>query len=135
MAWKLSRLEHKRLDELIAELDRRETRLFESLGNTLTILKREEEYLNARIAEYNELVATAEAFVTEKAEEWRGDIEEKSESWREGDRGGEVEEFVSSWENFEAYPPEPVTIFPPEIDGLTDSDRVSRLLEDLERDV
>lgn len=49
---------------------------------------------------YNGIVADAKSFVDDRASQWRSEADDKSDRWKEGDRGSAVDEWISSWESF-----------------------------------
>lgn len=90
MAFKVNKKARAKLAELRDEVDKRAEQVRMSV-----------EDLRAGI----ELLKAA---IEEQADEFDGEFDERSDAWKEGDRGSEVEGFVSAWreaadalENFE----------------------------------
>ncbi len=54
--------------------------------------------LEAAVNLLNEALEEAELFAEDIASDRRGDFDEKSEKWQEGERGSAAEEWISQWE-------------------------------------
>lgn len=112
MAFKLTRLEQNRRDEIVADLRKQYTALEEALNQEP--LDREKLVLAASIF----VVATedAETFREEVAERLREEYDERSEKWHEGDRGEEVDTFIDEWESADFICD--MDILEPDLEGL-----------------
>lgn len=54
---------------------------------------------NVERESYNEIVQEAESFAQDIASQIEGYMDERSDKWREGDRGQEYEAWLSAWQN------------------------------------
>ena len=90
MAFKLTREEK----DALAEARRKaEEKLDDIRGVIADLEQAREKYLDAR-----EKVTDV---VTDIAARFRSEFDEKSDTWKESDKGGETEDFVSCWESIE----------------------------------
>jgi hypothetical protein len=99
-AFKVLKKESEALDAAIdAAIAKREAaeKLVTAPNDGIEILKAP---LSAALAEVVAANASVKAIIDEMTSEWRSDLEEKSEKWRESDRGMAVEAVVESWEEF-----------------------------------
>lgn len=75
---------------------------------------------------YNELLGELQAFRDARVEEWRGEYDEKSEKWQEGERA----ETVSSWiEEYEGIDLEDINIDLPDDVDEPDMDHADSFAE------
>jgi hypothetical protein len=80
---KLTKKGEKALDELIAELEAARDALIQAA------------------ATYGEHLTAAREFRDELVEQWKAEIEEKSERWQESPAGEAAAAFVEKWEELE----------------------------------
>lgn len=125
MAFKLTKAQSKRLQEYRDSLGRRKAAievLFEEMKAKLPELTKD---LNEAIHEYNADVDEMKAFAEEVASEHRDAYDEKSENWKEGDRGTAVSEFVEAWEAVDLDEIDEIEIVEPDepdFDGISSLD-------------
>lgn len=90
MAFKLTREERDQL----ANVRQKAKNAFDDLvGEAQDLEEARSKYLDAREQVTN--------VVTDIAARFRAEFEDKSDTWKEGDKGGETEDFVSCWESIE----------------------------------
>lgn len=85
--------------------------------------------LNERIRQYNDRVAAAQDFATEIAEEHRGEYDNKSDGWRDGERGQAADEFISAWESISLTDVDAIELVEPDA-PLFDNDDLDDLPEE-----
>ena len=90
MAFKLTREEKQDLGELRSKA-RAELQNLQDLAGDLEQAR--QKYLDAR-----EKVTD---FVTDVAGRLRAEFDEKTDTWKESDKGGETEDFIATWESIE----------------------------------
>jgi hypothetical protein len=56
--------------------------------------------VEAAVTAYNVQLNLAKGFVEDLASSMRGDFDDKSEAWQEGERGEAVDEFITTFESF-----------------------------------
>lgn len=83
MALKLSAQEKKQRSELIAQLQEKE------------------EALRTALANLNDLHEEVREFKEALVDRLREEFDEKSDAWRDGERGAAVDEWVNSWDELE----------------------------------
>jgi uncharacterized protein YoxC len=83
MAFKLSSQELKTREEL------------------LETLKSLQEDVNSAITEFNSKLEDVQEFVDSVKDRLQNEFDEKSETWQEGDKGSEAQNFISEFENIE----------------------------------
>lgn len=55
---------------------------------------------NSAAATYNEALEAARGFAEDIAREIESYIDDRSDNWRDGDRGSQYAEWLSAWQNF-----------------------------------
>lgn len=101
MAFKLTaaqRLELRSWQDTLRHDRERMERAFDVLRSELVRLPFE---LNAAIRAHNVRLEAARAFIEAVAEEHRDAYDEKSDAWKDGDRGQADDAFVCDWESAE----------------------------------
>ncbi len=118
MAYRLSKTDRARLQELQALL--RDRRMDVTLRYKVFVAQIEGIVgeLNAVVDRYNSAARQAQAFVTEHAEDWRDDYEEKSDRWKESDAGQAAEGFIEEWERVDLDDVNPVQVLLPDPPAL-----------------
>lgn len=53
---------------------------------------------------YRDRIDELKSFAERLASQWRDDIDNRSDSWQDSDRGQAAEDFTSEWENFSPEP-------------------------------
>jgi DNA repair exonuclease SbcCD ATPase subunit len=99
MAFKLTKDERADLADHLGTLQEKLQKIREAEAARLETITAEDEKVKAAIADYNGALADAKTFVEETAERLRGEYDEKSERWQEGDKGSAASEFIEQWEN------------------------------------
>lgn len=99
MAWKLSKTERAKKEQLAQELDKLQERVVKEVDIFNEALEETRQHLEGFINAYNEKVVEAQAFVEDIGSDRRSEYDDKSESWQESDRAGEVDEWVQAWED------------------------------------
>ena len=98
MSFKLSKEEMRQYQENIDSL-RTTTEAFEQAK------KNKEDPLPA-LVEFLSTLETAREFCEMIAEDWRCEFEDRSDSWKENDRGSEVDSIIEEWESVELDEPD-----------------------------
>jgi hypothetical protein len=57
--------------------------------------------LNEAITAYNGTLADVESFVTEHRDAWQAEHDDKSDKWREGEKGEAASTFISEWDSID----------------------------------
>lgn len=100
MAFKLTKAEDARKDELEVKL----TELVGGIEDAKTTLMEDidklvEAFNEEYIRPFNEVLTEARGFVEDIGNERRGQFDDKSENWQDGERGQSADEWTSMWEN------------------------------------
>jgi hypothetical protein len=82
------------------------------------------ELLTGAAAAYNQSLGSARNFAYAIAEEARGEFDDKSERWQEGDKGTEADAWIQQWEDaslddVDFEPPEPMEEIDPSAHAVT----------------
>lgn len=108
---KLAKNVEKERDEIIDKLKAAETALSEAVVKYNETMTEAFAPLATARDTYNAAVDEAREWAGNVASELRGEIEEKSERWRESDKGTDAESMAEEWEG---YDPENVEMEEPE---------------------
>lgn len=95
MAFKLARAELNRRDEIIHDLRSKLELLEQALEQDPSI----PDNISEAASIFTVVTSEAEDFRDEVASRLRDEYDEKSEKWREGDTGDEVNSFIEEWES------------------------------------
>lgn len=100
MAFKLTKAQSTELNVLASKLREQA----EALETTVTEVNAEiaslvETKVNEQIKSYNETLQEARDLIEGFASDLRGEFDDKSETWQEGDRGQAVSSFVEEYES------------------------------------
>ena len=101
MAFKLSKDDIKRRDNLISEAQSSEAEIeseVESFNNTLQNLIEE---FQAKLLDYNEKRASLKEFMDEKQQEFQEQWDSKSEKWQEGDRAQAATDWINLFSEYD----------------------------------
>lgn len=99
MAYKLSKLDEAKFTSLLADIETLKTKLEEEVTNANEVIADAVEHLNGFVSTYNEKAQEVKAFIEEKAESWRAEFDERSDTGQQNERGQAIDEFVQEWEN------------------------------------
>lgn len=102
MAFKLNKTQLRQKEDLTNQL-REKAESAEELQSKKETTKDE---LAQSLAEFLVLLSEVESFRDEIATSFREDYDEKSEKWMESDKAGEVDEFISEWEEADFSEPD-----------------------------
>jgi hypothetical protein len=97
MAFKLTPAEQK----LFAEHIKGVTEAQEALQNTVEEAKAA---IQKAASHYDDVTARANEFTDDVGSRLRGEFDDKSEKWQEGDKGIAANEMIEQWENVEFEP-------------------------------
>lgn len=100
MAFKLTKDKLKQRDEKIEALREAGEKLKEAVEAANVEIAGIREKLEPLVDEYNAKITEAVEFVNELGEEFRGEFDDKSERWQEGDKGSEVNDWIETFESF-----------------------------------
>lgn len=99
MSFKLDKKEREQRDELVdklrtawGEVEAHIDHYNEEVNNILADV-------NEAIGKYNAVVAEAKQFVEDVHSQAEQDFGERSEKWQEGEKGQQVQEWITSWES------------------------------------
>ena len=101
MAFKLSKGDLARREKLVKELGEalaEVTAAVEAFNTGIDTLRTD---IEQAVADYNEVVAEAKGFADDIASQAENEIDEKSDAWREGERGQAAEEWQGEWANLD----------------------------------
>jgi hypothetical protein len=113
MAFKLTRSEQNRRDELVSELQSHLSLLETAINQDPPDSKQ----ISTNAALFVVSLEEAEQFREEVAERLREEFDERSEKWQESDKGDEVSSFIDEWESADFSDPG-VDLMDPDISGL-----------------
>jgi len=99
MAFKLTKGERASLTDHIETLQEKLHAIREAEEARSMALASLDETVQTAITDYNGALADAKTFVEETAERLRGEYDEKTERWQEGDKGSAANEFIEQWES------------------------------------
>lgn len=99
MAFKLTVTEKQDFNLLVEDLRKEQAETEEAVTAANDEISEIVAKLNAKLAEYNSARESLKTFIENKAADFRTEFEEKSDSWQEGDKGQEADEFITLWEN------------------------------------
>jgi len=98
MAFKLTKAEASAWEKLTDVAQHR----LEALNDAIEEFNADMEQIWTKVQdakdEYNGVVADIKAFAEDIAATWRGEFDDKSEKWQEGDRGQAVSDIIDQWE-------------------------------------
>lgn len=114
---KLSKQEERLRQELVAELKATSQQVERSFADLLAALAKLPADVNMSIRFYNAALLKAKVFTEAIAEKLREEYDEKSDSWKEGDRGQEADAFISEWESIDWDQIEEVAVLDPELEA------------------
>ena len=99
MAFKLTKDEEAKLEELKSDLNLAYIQLEGTVSTYNEAEKALRDPVQGALNFYNERLSNLLTFVENVAEEKRAEFDDKSDSWKEGDNGSAVDEWISTWEN------------------------------------
>jgi hypothetical protein len=99
MAFKLTKTQQSKINEMAGALREKQ----EQINAIVAATNEEIQKLVANdiaplIEEYNKLLEDTNEFIQDIATTFRGEFDDKSEAWQEGDRGAAVAEFIEAFE-------------------------------------
>lgn len=98
MAFKLTKAEIKERDKFVEQLTIEGSNLANAISRYNEAHAALAQELQDAYDTYNGVVEEAQGFVSEIAESRRGEYDDKSERWKEGEAGELASEFVDAWE-------------------------------------
>lgn len=113
---RLSRAQEKARAELVIELAAAEKLVRYRFAELLSFCRHAADDTNEAIRAYNAVLLKAEAFATATAEDFRGTFDDKSDGWKEGERGQQSNDFIEEWEGFEGSALPEIAILEPELE-------------------
>lgn len=119
MAFKLTKAENNRREELVASIEIATTPLSAAITEANEAIVAIVASLNEKVAAYNEVLSEARDFAATLVERLQEEFDDKSEKWQEGERAEAASEFIDSWTSI-ADQLEDVEDF--EFDGFDDFD-------------
>jgi len=128
MAFKLTKAQIADREQLVTSLREKGEALNAAIVTFNETVAGQGEALTTAIQTYNEQLEEARSFVGTIAEDMRGEFDEKSEKWQEGDKGQEVQAWVEAWEGVDL---EDVEVEIPEAIEEIDADEDAGALEEL----
>ena len=93
----LSKADYARRDEIIGELQAIETEVEAAFADLQVAVAT----YNQRVAAYNEVVAEGTGWVEDIASTIEAYMDERSDKWREGERGGAYQSWLTEWQGFQ----------------------------------
>jgi hypothetical protein len=94
MAFKITKTEHARVASLTANLDRKREEINEKLNEVRTMFEQ-------MLEDFNETREELRGFIEDIISEKESDFEDKSDNWRDGDRGQATEAWIESLRDVE----------------------------------
>jgi hypothetical protein len=113
---RLSRQEEKLRAELVAELAAAAKLVDYRWRELLGLLRALPNDVNEAIQAYNVALLKAKVFAEGIAETFREEYDDKSDGWKEGDRGQAADSFISEWESIDWDQMQPVALLEPELE-------------------
>lgn len=98
MKFELTKAEAEERQKHISELEKLQSEIENEMRVAREKITAALAVVNARIADFNSAMEAARNFAEEFAARMREGFDERSEAWQAGDRGSEVEGFISGWE-------------------------------------
>jgi chromosome segregation ATPase len=102
MAFRITSIERGRLNAFSVQLSKEHTDLSGTVDEQLEIINTAVEKINGAIDTYNEALNSARGYVEDIQSQAQSDYDDKSERWQESERGGAVQEWISTLENLVA---------------------------------
>ena len=100
MSYKLNKAEIKERDELVFELRKASNKINVAIAAYNEAVAAQRDILTLAVDRYNGLVDDVSAFVGEVTERIDEYIDDKSEKWRDSDKGEVLNEFKNTWGNW-----------------------------------
>ncbi len=99
MAFKLTKDEEKKRTELIDRLRTELAKIEDQQKITQVAIDDAIGEFQAVVEKYQEALEDAKGFCDDVAARFRDEFDDKSDAWKESDKGQEAEQFVSVWED------------------------------------
>jgi uncharacterized protein YPO0396 len=124
MAFRLSKADMKRCDELVARLRECAERLVAAIEAANAQIEQAVARVNGDIAAYNEALAEAKNFGEQFVHRMRKEYNEKSDRWQEGDIGQAVSGWIDEWEGLDLEEIDEVSVDPVEEPDMNHADEL-----------
>jgi hypothetical protein len=131
MPFKISKQERAQLDDFAARLTKEHADLAGVLEEQGAIIEAAYERINGAIDTYNGALADAHSFLEDVSSQAQSDYDDKSDRWREGEKGESVREWIDTLDNVvtELEEIEQLTFDTPSVD-ITDHAELLEQIED-----
>jgi predicted nucleic acid-binding Zn-ribbon protein len=126
VAFKLSKQEIATRDEHVEKLEKAWADLQQAVNAYNEAETKQRELVDKAVADYNDVMNEAKSFAEEIANRTDGEYEDKSEKWREGEKGQAAAEFKYAWQSIDMEEIE--LAWPVELD-IDDPDHAPELAE------
>lgn len=113
MAFKITKTEHARVASLTANLDRKREEINEKLNEVRTMFQQ-------MLEDFNETREELRGFIEDIISEKESDFEDKSDNWRDGDRGQATDSWIESLRDVETALQDDLEVEIPEDIEFTD---------------
>ena len=114
MAFKLSKGQAKEWSNLIEELKKEEVKVIAAEDRMKGVLAAVTSDVNSAITSYNMVLDRVRGFRDERVEDWNDAIADKSDAWREGERGQAATALSEEWENVDLDELQEVSLVEPD---------------------
>lgn len=102
MAFKLSKQELELRDQHVEKLERAWSNIEQAISSYNQVTNEElREPVEKAVADYNEVLGGAKEFAEKIANRMDGEFDEKSEKWRDSERGQAAAELRDTWQEME----------------------------------
>lgn len=132
MSFKLSVADRQELDRKVAALKALKDKVEDKIACANTEIEGIVEDVNIHVRSLGMAIADLSTFIEETASEWREEYEEKSDKWKEGDKGSAADSFISDWENISLATYDDLTLPELELEEELDLDAVENLPQEVE---
>jgi hypothetical protein len=127
VAFKLSKQELELRDQHVEKLEKAWAGIEQAVSTYNQVTNEElREPVEKAVADYNEAMGEAKAFVEQVANRMDGEYDEKPEKWRDGDKGQWAAELRDAWQEMEM---EKIEVEWPEDLAVDDPDHAPELAE------
>ena len=100
MSFKMSKASLKQRGEYVQKLRDKRAEIEAVVHQMNMDLRAMLEEANLRVSEYNEILTEAQGFAADMHSDWESDYEDKSDTWKEGERGEAVSAMLEQWQEF-----------------------------------
>lgn len=102
MAFKMTKTQIEQIADIAGKIRQKTDELEGEVGNINTqITNMIETNITPLVGQYNDLLSEARELIDTIASDMRGEFDDKSETWQEGERGQTVSDFIQQFEDLD----------------------------------